>query len=71
MSRLLRKLLGKHIDEIYMSDTGETTSDTPIIRTQMKSTVSLRYEEEHELAFDKPFRELFIWAVLMNRYAPS
>lgn len=58
VNRLLRKLLGKHTDEQYRTDNN--------VAEVMKNEDAYT-GEEGKLYFQYPFRELFLWAVLMNR----
>ena len=58
VGKLLRKLIGKHHDEIYQND-----NDIKMI-TMLED---VKEPLENEISFPKPFRELFLWAVLMNR----
>lgn len=56
VGKLLRKVMSKYDDEIYQSD-----DDMNRMMSREESIV------EGDLLFPKPFRELFLWAVLMNR----
>lgn len=56
VSRLLRKLMSKHTNEIYRDDGVSNSVD-------VEEVAALNNKP-----FPKPMRELFLWAVLMCRY---
>ena len=59
VDKLLRKLMSKHVDDHYNNDND--------IRAVMLDEDAYTGPPD-QIHFPKPFRELFIWAVLMNRW---
>ena len=57
VQRFLRKLVSKHNDELYAID-----DDYHLV---LKDDTSYKGDVD---IFPHPFRELFLWAVLSNRY---
>uniref|UniRef100_A0A914VVE5 Uncharacterized protein n=1 Tax=Plectus sambesii TaxID=2011161 RepID=A0A914VVE5_9BILA len=59
---VLEQQIGKKMDDVYALDSEEATQSH--LDRQKKSVESIAY---NDASFDKPFKELFFWAVLVNR----
>ena len=58
VDKLLRKLMSKHVDDHYDKDNDVGA----VLRNEDAFT-----GPQDQITFPKPFRELFVWSVLMNR----
>ena len=66
---LVGKLVGAYEDTLHTKTKPTTTSHSDAAQVENGEHVaSTSTKSQPENIFEKPFRELFLWAVLMNRF---